>query len=92
MNLHLTLSEEETRFIESQVATGAFSSPEAAIHAALGLLAEELAVDDVDEDAALRRFLDEVQIGLDQLDRGEFVEVTDVKSWLQSLGRRPDAA
>lgn len=44
---------------------------------------------DADEAARLARYRALIQEGLDELDRGEGVEVTDVKAWLDTLGRRP---
>ena len=44
---------------------------------------------DTDEAARLARYRALIQEGLDELDRGEGVEVTDVKAWLDTLGRRP---
>jgi len=42
---------------------------------------------DVDEAAKLARLNAMLQVGIDQLDRGEGIVVTDVKAWLDSLGR-----
>jgi predicted transcriptional regulator len=44
---------------------------------------------DADEAARLARYRALIQEGLDELDRGEGVEVTDVKAWLDTLGRQP---
>jgi predicted transcriptional regulator len=45
---------------------------------------------DADDDAArVARYHALVQEGLDELDRGEGIEVTDVKAWLDTLGRQP---
>lgn len=45
--------------------------------------------DDADAAARLARYRALVQEGLDELDRGEGIEVTDVKAWLDTLGRKP---
>jgi hypothetical protein len=42
---------------------------------------------DVDEAAKLARLNAMLQVGIDQLDRGQGIVVTDVKAWLDSLGR-----
>lgn len=42
-----------------------------------------------DEAARVARFHALIQEGLDELERGEGVEVTDVKAWLDSLGPQP---
>jgi len=44
---------------------------------------------DADEARRAARFRALVQEGLDELDRGEGVEVRDVKAWLDSLGPQP---
>lgn len=43
-----------------------------------------------DHAAKLARLRAAVQVGLDQLDRGEGIEVTDIGAWLDGLGRRGD--
>jgi predicted transcriptional regulator len=42
-----------------------------------------------DEVLRTARFHALIQEGLDELDRGEGIEVTDVKAWLDSLGPQP---
>ena len=44
---------------------------------------------DADEAHRVARFHALIQEGLDELDHGEGVEVTDVKAWLDSLGPQP---
>ena len=42
-----------------------------------------------DDAARLARYRALIQEGLDELDRGEGIEVTDVDAWLDTLGRKP---
>ncbi len=44
---------------------------------------------DTDEARRVARFHALIQEGLDELDRGEGIEVTDVKAWLDTLGPQP---
>ena len=44
---------------------------------------------DAEDAARLVRYHALIQEGLDELDRGEGIEVTDVKAWLETLGRQP---
>ena len=44
---------------------------------------------DADEARRVARFHALIQEGLDELDRGEGIEVTDVKAWLDTLGPQP---
>jgi putative addiction module CopG family antidote len=85
MTAHLVqIPEALDRFVDEQVKSGQFTSVSELVTASLKLMAEELA----DDEARERRFWDRVQVGVDQIDRGEYEEVTNVKSWLDGLGRR----
>jgi hypothetical protein len=44
---------------------------------------------DADEARRVARFHALIQEGQDELDRGEGIEVTDVKAWLDTLGPQP---
>jgi len=44
-----------------------------------------------DDACRLARFHALIQEGLDELDRGEFIEATDVRAWLDGLGHAPPA-
>jgi len=46
---------------------------------------------DADEARRVTRFHALIQEGLDELDCGEYIEVTDVKAWLDGLGHAPPA-
>jgi len=44
---------------------------------------------DAEEARRVARFWALIKEGEDELDRGEGIEVTDVKAWLDSLGPKP---
>lgn len=67
------------QYVEEQVRNGAFPDAESVVRAGLALLRE-------DDAARTARFEALVQEGLDELDRGEGIEIDDVKAWLDSLG------
>jgi antitoxin ParD1/3/4 len=73
--MEISLSPEQVSFLERQVQSGRFASAEDAIRGAVDLLelheADDLVGWDIDE---LRR---EVQLGIDQLDRGEGIEMDE---------------
>lgn len=63
--MDLEISAENAQFLQDQVAAGSFPTPGAAVDAALEMLKRQ---------AELRAKL---QRGLDQLDRGEYIELDD---------------
>ena len=70
-------------FVEQQVASGAFPDASEVVSAGLRLLQHR-----ADRKAArLERLRAAIQVGQDQLDRGEGIEVHDVGAWLDGLGR-----
>lgn len=76
-------------FVEDQVRSGHYSDREALIIDALDLLREQLAAEAIDDETKLARLNAKLQTAIDSLDRGEGVEITDTKAWLDGLGRRP---
>ena len=71
-------------FVEQQVASGAFPDASEVVSAGLRLLQHR-----TDRKAArLERLRAAIQVGQDQLDRGEGIEVHDITAWLDGLGRR----
>lgn len=62
------LTEAQRQFIDVRVADGDYEDPASVVQAGLDLLKE-------DEQRREREFGEAVQIGLDQLDRGEYIEV-----------------
>ena len=80
--LKITLANPLDSFVEEQVRSGAYPDAEAVVRAGLTLLR--------DDDARTTRYKALLQEGLDELERGEGVEVTDIGAWLNTLGH--DAA
>lgn len=78
------LTEEQEAFIAAQVKDGRYPSIEAALRD--GLRALQLIEND--NEMKLRRFYAEIQVGLDELDRGEgtVVRLEDIDDYLSSLG------
>ncbi len=79
----VTLPPPLAAFVQAQVASGEFPDAEAVVAEALGMLREEIE----EEQALIDEFNREVQIGIDAMERGEVIHVTDVKAWLDTLGR-----
>ena len=76
-------------FVEDQVRSGDYPDRNAVIVDAVALLSEQIAADAIDDDTKLARLNAKLQKAIDQLDRGEGIEVTDIGAWLDGLGRRP---
>ncbi len=68
--MEVKLTPELERWVAEQVEAGRFADADAVVHAALLLLRREVAAQQEQRDA-LRR---ELQMGLDELDRGEGVD------------------
>lgn len=75
-------------FIDEQVRSGAYENRDAVITDALDLLRERVAGDAIDDETKLARLNAKLQKGIDQLDRGEGIEIKDTRAWLKGLGRR----
>lgn len=82
--LKVTLAEPLDQFVQDQVASGAYPDADAVVSAGLRLLE----TDADDEAEKIRRFLAKVRSGLDQLDRGEGIEVTDLQAYFDALEAR----
>ncbi len=82
----LSLSPDHLRFVDDQVASGAYPDAAAVIEEALERLAN--AQDDAAREARFDRLLQE---GLDDLDAGRYETVTDTKAWLDGLAREVKA-
>lgn len=79
--LKVTVAEPLDQFVQDQVASGAYPDADAVVSAGLRLLE----TDTEDEAEKMRRFLSKVRSGLDQLDRGEGIEVTDPAAYFDAL-------
>ena len=75
----IQLSEPFDHFVEEKVRSGDFKDRTQVIERALTLMQ--------DDDGKLERLRDAINVGLDELDAGLGIEVTDVKAWLDGLGR-----
>ena len=87
MSRTLILSEPLAAFVDAQVASGEFPDAEAVVAEGLDRLRSEIEA----EAERVARFRAEVQIGVDQIERGEGVDVDDQTAWLNGLGRRKPA-
>ncbi|WP_298745345.1 hypothetical protein [uncultured Brevundimonas sp.] len=85
--LTLTLPPALDRFVQDQVASGAYPDADAVVAAALDRLADDAMIE-ADRETRYRRLIQE---GLDDLDAGRYETVTDVKAWLDQLGREVKA-
>ena len=83
----IRLTREQDAFIEEQVRQGHFHDASHMVDQALQLL-ELHARDDKLKLAALNAA---IQVGIDQLDRGEGVEITDIDAFMDDIGREVDA-
>ena len=75
----IKLSEPFEDFVDEKVRSGDFTDRTQVIEQALVLMR--------DDDGKLQRLQDAINVGLDELDAGLGIEVTDVKAWLSGLGR-----
>ena len=81
---NVNLTDTLDHFIDDQVSGGAYQNASEVVRAGLRLLKTQ-----AEEDAArLEALRGAVQVGLDELDRGEGVEVSDAAAWLDGLGRK----
>lgn len=66
--MSIRISEQDAAKIQEQVESGHYPDVEAAVHEAIGLLLER--------DREREWLLGELQIGIDQADRGELIDLT----------------
>ena len=83
----LTLPPALARFVEAQVASGDYPDAETLIHDAILRLMPRAEADAF----RLARFNALVQVGLDQLDRGEVIVVHDIKAFLDDIEAEVEA-
>ncbi len=82
----LSLPDALDGFVDQQVASGAYPDASEVVSAGLRLLQLR-----TDRNAARRqRLRAAIQVGLDDLERGDVEEVTDITAWLDGLGRRDE--
>ena len=75
----IRLSEPFDEFVDEKVRSGDFKDRTQVIERALVLMQ--------DDDGKLRRLQDAINLGLDELDAGLGIEVTDLEAWMDGLGR-----
>jgi antitoxin ParD1/3/4 len=78
MEIHLT--PEQERIIHNAIAAGRFATPDQAIGEALRYMDEY--------HIKLAALHSDVQIGLDQLDRGEGIVIEDIHAYFEDIKRR----
>lgn len=78
--LKVTLVEPLDQFVQDQVASGAYPDADAVVSAGLRLLESDT--------ETMQRFLAKVKTGVDQLDGGEGIEVTDLDVYFDALEAR----
>ncbi len=68
-------------FVRAQVEAGSYASPDEVILAGIRRFKAQA------EDEAQRRarFFEAIQVGLDQIERGEVIEVTDIRAFLDEI-------
>lgn len=87
---NFNLTERNSAFIEECIASGEYANASEVARAALALLEHQRA----ERALRLERLKREVRIGLDQLERGEYIEVADkdLEAYAQSLRPKRDPA
>ncbi len=74
-------------FVREQVEAGSYASPDEVILAGVRRFKAQ-----AERDAERRaRFFEAVQVGLDQIDRGEVIEVTDIRAFLDEIEAEVEA-
>jgi antitoxin ParD1/3/4 len=84
---NVNLTETLDRFVEDTVASGDFQNASEVVREGLRLLKRQREEDD----ARLARLRAEIQVGMDQADRGETILVDDIDQWFDRLEAEIDA-
>ena len=79
----IQLPAELDEFVQSAVATGDYSGPNELVAHALYAYRDRVELDRI----KLQRLRCDIQIGVDQIERGEFVEDFDVEKFLDAMRR-----
>lgn len=74
-NVNISLPEPMLEFIDGLVAPGHFPDRDAVLQAAVA-----------DWQQRLGELNSAIQVGLDDFERGDFIEVHDVRAWIETLG------
>ena len=81
-NINLTATLDQ--FVERKVATGEFQNASEVVRAGLRLLSEL----DEERAAKIEALKAAIQVGLDDLERGDYEVIDDIEAWANELGRR----
>lgn len=81
-NVAVSLSDPFAAFVDEKVRSGEFQSRTEVVEQALSLL-------QTDEEK-LKQLNDAIQLGLDDLEAGRYIEVDDVRAWIETLGNEDD--
>ena len=78
-------------FVEEQVRSGAYPDREAVIVEAVDMLRVQIAADEISDEEKLARLNAKLQKAVDSLDRGEGIEITDLKAYFEDVMKRVEA-
>ena len=84
----IALPEDLQKFVDHTVKSGAFTGPNEVVASALYALRDQMDL----ERLKLLRLRRDVQIGIDEIERGDVVENFNVESLLAELSQEHDAA
>jgi antitoxin ParD1/3/4 len=84
---NISLTQTLDQYIEERVRSGAFQNASEVVREGLRLLKKQ----EDEHQAKLERLRAAIQVGLDEIERGEYVDVEwdDLDDWLDGLGRSP---
>ncbi len=85
--LSIDLPEPLDAFVQAQVGAGDYRDAADVVQAGLRLLKSQTEA----AAAKLERLRAAIPVGLDELERGEGIEVTDIAAWLDELGAEVEA-
>jgi antitoxin ParD1/3/4 len=78
---NISLTRQLDEYVEERVASGAYQNASEVVRAGLRALGR----DEAEHALKLEQLKATIQVGVDELDRGEGIEVTDVSAWLEDL-------
>jgi antitoxin ParD1/3/4 len=78
---NISLTRQLDDYVEERVASGAYQNASEVVRAGLRALSR----DEAEHALKLEQLKATIQIGVDELNRGEGIEVTDVSTWLEDL-------
>ena len=78
---NISLTRQLDDYVEERVASGAYQNASEVVRAGL----RSLSRDEAEHALKLEQLKATIQIGVDELNRGEGIEVTDVSTWLEDL-------